>query len=554
MKATKRALALLLASGMVTAMLAGCQSNPSATTSSTGTSSATGTASTGDGDRAMEGNMYLEGLPLVKEKESFSVLIDDSNDSTTVKDWPLLKLLAEETNVDVDWQIFPYDVAVEKKNLLLNSGDYPDAMGGWLIGATDIVKYGTKEGVFIPIEEAVDKYAPNIKATLDLTNVRRDMTLPDGHIYSPPYPIPEPECFFAPWINQVWLDKLGLKMPTTTEELKEVLIAFKTKDPNGNGRADEIALTSRADHFYFWTAMFGYPTPDATLTMVDDKPTYTGTMDFVKDAYIYFADLYKAGLIDPELFTQDITTYNNRGKGEDATYGVAIMYNPADIAPGLDEAELRIRGNDYVPLPPLKSSTTDKPMWARGSSGLTLFRTQLVITDNAKNPNTIIRWLDNLYSEKNSVQAAMGVFGITSEKNADGVYEQLPKTDVTGAPGYAEWIGSMPKYVPEAIWDSFVRAPSEIQMNKTNDEMDAIWANNMVEITPPTWMSAEESAEISTIQTDIANYVKQKRAEWVTGVSDVSKDWDAYKAQMEKLGLPKLIEVNTAGINRTLGK
>ncbi|AET59366.1 sugar ABC transporter periplasmic protein [Paenibacillus terrae HPL-003] len=43
-----------------------------------------------------------------------------------------------------------------------------------------------------------------------------------------------------PWINVEWLNKLGLSMPTTTKELKQVLIAFKTKDPNGNGQADEI--------------------------------------------------------------------------------------------------------------------------------------------------------------------------------------------------------------------------------------------------------------------------------------------------------------------------
>lgn len=44
-------------------------------------------------------------------------------------------------------------------------------------------------------------------------------------------------------INVEWLEKLYFDMPTTTEELKEVLIAFKTKDPNGNGKADEIPLS-----------------------------------------------------------------------------------------------------------------------------------------------------------------------------------------------------------------------------------------------------------------------------------------------------------------------
>ena len=35
----------------------------------------------------------------------------------------------------------------------------------------------------------------------------------------------------------------GLDMPTNTEELKDVLKAFKTQDPNGNGKADEIPMS-----------------------------------------------------------------------------------------------------------------------------------------------------------------------------------------------------------------------------------------------------------------------------------------------------------------------
>ena len=32
-------------------------------------------------------------------------------------------------------------------------------------------------------------------------------------------------------------------MPQTTEELYQVLTAFKTQDPNGNGKADEVPFT-----------------------------------------------------------------------------------------------------------------------------------------------------------------------------------------------------------------------------------------------------------------------------------------------------------------------
>lgn len=43
-------------------------------------------------------------------------------------------------------------------------------------------------------------------------------------------------------INKTWLDKLGLKVPDTIDELYNVLKAFKERDPNGNGRLDEIPV------------------------------------------------------------------------------------------------------------------------------------------------------------------------------------------------------------------------------------------------------------------------------------------------------------------------
>ena len=45
-------------------------------------------------------------------------------------------------------------------------------------------------------------------------------------------------------INTEWLEKVGMDMPTTTEEFYQVLKAFKEAgDLNGNGKADEIPFT-----------------------------------------------------------------------------------------------------------------------------------------------------------------------------------------------------------------------------------------------------------------------------------------------------------------------
>ncbi|GAB4000577.1 hypothetical protein GCM10029992_32920 [Glycomyces albus] len=73
-------------------------------------------------------------------------------------------------------------------------------------------------------------------------------TSPDGNIWGIPAWNDCYHCSYPSklWMNSAWLDEVGLEQPTTPEELRTVLEAFKTQDPNGNGEADEIPSPRRA--------------------------------------------------------------------------------------------------------------------------------------------------------------------------------------------------------------------------------------------------------------------------------------------------------------------
>ena len=58
------------------------------------------------------------------------------------------------------------------------------------------------------------------------------VTNPDGHIYTLPGKKPlRPKGCDTPFINQKWLDNLGLEMPTTVDEWYEVLKPLRRKTP-----------------------------------------------------------------------------------------------------------------------------------------------------------------------------------------------------------------------------------------------------------------------------------------------------------------------------------
>lgn len=549
----KRKIALILAAIMVaTAALSGCTSNgdkkneSSASTDSKATSTE---SSTGD-DRAMEGNLYLTGRPLVKEQESFTMFCDDSG---LAEDKILYPILEEQTNVKVELQLFPYDAAVEKKNVLLNSGDYPDVMGGWILTEPDILTQGMEEQVYIPLDDLFTKYGPKMLEVLELPGVRSGLTLPDGKIYTIPYVVAEPEVTFSPWINQEWLDAVKLPMPTTTEELRTVLKAFKEKDPNGNGKADEIGFSCSPNNRYLDTlaGWFGVNASGSGtnkyFSLVDGKLEFGANKDGYKEFVKYFASLNKDGLLDPELFTQDETQWAAKEKTE--TYGVSFAYGPTSDK---DPATAR---TVYRPLPVLKSDYTDKPVYRRNSYGSTLFRTQLVITDKAKNPATIMRWWDNMFLEENSMltnAGPLGEWGI--EKLEDGSYRSLDtesRSDEDKAKyGWGNlWTQSLPKFAP---LDKVVAPPVGVVSYDENKARDELYRPYLDEAVPGVWVDSDAAARQGTLETDINTYVQQKQAEWISGKKDVEAEWAAYLAQLDKLGLPELTKMRAEAVAKAL--
>lgn len=201
-------------------------------------SSVTG-CSNGNKSQARGGNtpssgveVNLTGYPIVEEPIQLTAFAYGEPGNGDWDDYPVFAELAEKTNVQVDFETVSGDGATEKLNLVLASNKLPDIFFSGL-SSTMINKYAGM-GLFLPLNDLIDQYAPNIKAVLEeRPDIKNAITMPDGNIYSIPAVnanagIPTTQLC----INKTWLDKLGLEVPTTTDEFYEVLKAFKTQDPN----------------------------------------------------------------------------------------------------------------------------------------------------------------------------------------------------------------------------------------------------------------------------------------------------------------------------------
>ena len=100
------------------------------------------------------------------------------------------------------------------------------------------------------------------------------------------------------------MDALGLSMPSTAEELTEVLRAFRDRDPNKNGRKDEIPLAFLGSFdLKFLGHAFGLIANDYNVRAVDGKTVFVPLDPRYRAFVEWLRDLYAEGLLDQQGFT-----------------------------------------------------------------------------------------------------------------------------------------------------------------------------------------------------------------------------------------------------------
>ena len=139
----------------------------------------------------------------------------------------------------------PEEEAESKLNLMLSSGDIPEIIFS-IVTPSQAALYGS-QGLFLPLNDLIAEHAPRLRGSsrsIPRPGLRRRP--PTATSTSMPYLEDCYQCTMSQklWIYQPWLDALGLEMPQTTDEFEQVLLAFKEQDPNGNGQADEIPLST----------------------------------------------------------------------------------------------------------------------------------------------------------------------------------------------------------------------------------------------------------------------------------------------------------------------
>ena len=452
----------------------------------------------------------------------------------------ILKRLEKETGVHIDWTNYQSDFA-EKRNLDISSGDLPDAIHNDNASDVDLMNWA-KKGVIVPVEDLIDKYMPNLKKVLDeKPEYKAMMTAPDGHIYSFPW-IEElgqgKESIHSvndmAWINKEWLDKLGLKMPQTTDELVDVLEAFKTKDPNGNGKADEIPISfvngAGNEDFKLLFGAFGAGDNDDHLVVGNDgKVDFTADNDDYKESIKFMRKLQEKGLIDKEAFEQDWNTY--LAKGSENKYGVYFTWDKANVT----------GANDKYDVLPVLAGPSGKKHVAR-TNGMGFSRDRMVITSANKNLELTAKWIDAQYAPLQSVQNNWGTYGDKKQQNifefdkASNSLKHLPLNGTSPAELRQKTEVGGPLAILDTYYGKVTTMPDDAKWRLDLLKETYVPYMDNDNIYPRVFMKEEDLDKIAQVEADMNDYIYRKRAEWIVN-GKIDQEWDSYKKELEKYGL-----------------
>ena len=459
----------------------------------------------------------------------------------------------ELTGVKIEWTEVSSDAFDDQLALCMNTGELPDIILKGGVSNSVQFKYG-QDDYFLNLMEndLLKTYAPNYWALCqEYPEILTSSMMPDGSVYSLGMVRNSTGSTVASklFFNKEWLEAVNLDVPTTSDEFYNVLKAFKTQDPNGNGRNDEKGLYLKPNHLQYVTfGMFGIGNRGSNNGYIDydeanDCVRYFATSDGFREWVEWVRKLYAEGLLDKEYF--DFTESNLGNHINNDVCGVFAYTNLCMVGSETQEKFTYLNGamtgpngdNDYYGVN------------AIGTTG------SYIITTACEYPEVALRWADYFYSDEGSLFFYYGTEGVTFDALEDGTYQY---TDDVLADFYA----GLNSYDGCAVYVSlygYGNTPTmtKVPYNSADDNKGIALeaANALIGDCAIAWPSftftKSEQRIIEDNKSDIDSYVATMRDKWIMGIEELNDEtWNQFVSTVNNMGLQDVLEVYEAALAR----
>ncbi len=484
-----------------------------------------------------------------------------SNVSATMKTFgeiAMYKEMERRTGIHLDFQHPPLNQETEQFNLLTASGKYPDVIEyNWLTNAPGGPARFLKDGVIIRLNELIDKYAPNLKKVLaDHPEWRKQIVTDEGDIYAFPFIRSDVKLLVSTGlaVRQDWLDKLGLKAPTTLDEWRTMLTAFKQRDPNGNSKSDELPLStwasstgpgggsrgafSRYSFIGAWGIGQDWYQEKGTIKYGPLQPEF-------RDFLTMMAQWYKEGIIDADVFATTQATFDS--KVTNNLIGAASMQG----GNGIGKYAGLMAGKGTFKLTPVQ-----QPVLKAGDKILLGGRDNnypgqgsAAISSQNKNVTQTVKMLDYAYSTEGSLLVNFGIEG-TSYKMVNGypTYTdlvlhdpQVPSAQMISRYARGNFNGPFVQDV------RYIEQYYELPEQKKAFDVWTLPSNE--KLLPPMTPTQDEAKKFATTMSDINTRYDEAFTKVWSGKAGLD-EWDSFVKALPGMGINDMIKIQQATLDR----
>ena len=515
------------------------------------------------------------------DQTDFYIMGGQSALSAGYDDLEVLNTLQENVGIHINWETMS-DSLSEQVNIRITGGQLPDAFQGVGFSNYDLARYGD-DGTFLDLTPYLTPdIMPNLCAILEShPEIRAAVTMEDGGIYGLPsgeqmttagigadmddaYSI-----FSVPqysMINKAWLDDLGLEIPTSLDELHDVLKAFKDNDMSakyyGNAAGSTIPMTTGFDEWCWGQNIFysGFGFTNWPNDVCNDLHLKSdGTVEFVcvtdayRDCLTYFHDWYAEGLMDTEMFSQSDSQLI--AKCQQGYVGVSTWWYIEEL--------MGEYADDYVFLPPL---TGPKGTEYEGTCNVTIrpgspiSSGQLCITNKCESPINLLKFYDQWYDGETVMQLQYGPKGVFFTGQEEGTGMWLSITDEEAREKYGKSAGELRNlyevYGPKLILAEYYNDVfyMEDRAIERLTDLDTFWMPYVQDTTFYPVDCVFTGMEMETIdwhKSDFETSVREQEGLWLKEGGPTDEEWEAYKKRLsDKCGMDDLLEVYQSAYDR----
>jgi len=511
----------------------------------------------GTGQSAQSGPEPLT-LPIVKDKLTLKCFMAlDSKLSATAKsmnDTACYKELEKRTGIHIEFNHPPVGQENDQLNLMIASNDLTDIIFWNWPNLPGGPAKAIQDKTIIQLNDLINSYAPNLKKLMDENpEVKKQSTLDDGSFYM--FPMvrlrkDRQEWFKTngPQIRKDWLDNLGLQPPKTIDELYNVLKAFKTKDPNGNGQADELPFVASKDPgnsvkniASAWGILVGFYNDNNVVKFGPLEPAF-------KDYVSTMNKWYKEGLIDPEFPVTDGKNFDAKITGNKGGFYYGTLSGSMgrfltlmkDKSPKFD-----IMGLTW-PIGPAGKAYTSNDDYNKLVIGL-----GKAVSSKNKNIKETIKWMDYFYSEEGSRLLNFGIEGESyTMQNGKPVFTDKVLNNTKGL----SLDQALSQYAMSTANDAIVKDPVYFEqmglMLPQQKASQTAWdpADKSL-LLPPISPTSEESKKIASITNEVNTYLDEMLIKMIMGQEPV-ENMSKVVSNIKGMNIDAAIKLQQAAFDR----